>query len=128
MNTLFSKNLFCTIILLACLAGCKKDNTEQNIFIGTKWTATDDIAELIYGKTCTTSIEFLTEITCQEIEIRRGMTFGSGTFITQGTYTANGNSVSWVIGTITINGIASGSVLKTDMGTIAGGKRVYTKD
>ncbi len=123
-----SKLLLYIFFLLACLCGCKKDEIAQNKFLGTKWTATDDIAEVIYGRTCTTSIEFLTETNCQQIDIRRGMSFGSGTFTSQGAYTANGDSVTWVVGKLKILAKASGSVLNTSMGTIAGGKRVYTKD
>ncbi|KGN89691.1 hypothetical protein HQ45_06810 [Porphyromonas crevioricanis] len=65
------KKLLITMIALVGLvafSGCSKDEP-TNLFKGTKWTAPDDIAEMIYGGTCTTSIEFLTDSKCQEIRV-----------------------------------------------------------
>ncbi|MEN6422290.1 MAG: hypothetical protein ABFD76_10120 [Smithella sp.] len=116
--------------LVSILISCSKDDSDENLnlYLGTSWTAQDDIAELIYGKTCTTTIEFLTETTCQEINVRTGMPIFSGTFTDTGTYYLKGDSVCWTIGEITITGKATGSALNTNMGTIKGGKRVYIKN
>ena len=126
------KSILILIVAMVALVGCEKENdtpeVEINHYANTSWTAPDDIAELIYGKTCTTTIEFFNDFTCQEIDIRIGMKFGAGTFVEEGTYRINNDSVYWTIGDRTIRGIAKGSVLTTSMGTIAGGKRVYTKD
>lgn len=120
------------IVAMIAFAGCeKKDDAPEmknNDYANTSWTAPDDIAELIYGKTCTTTIEFFDDYTCQEINKRVGMSFGSGTFVNQGTYKISNDSVYWTVGKTAIGGIAKGSVLTTNMGTIAGGKRAYTKN
>lgn len=115
-------------ICLFFILSCSKENIGKNQYKGTSWTATDDISELIYGKTCTTTIEFLTENTCQEIEIRNVKGFGAGTFVTPGTYVIKNDSAFWTIDKLTIGGIIKGSVLSTNMGRVIGGKRVYTKD
>lgn len=117
-----------TIILSLSLLSCGKENINSTL-VGTKWTAQDDIAELIYGKTCTTTIEFLTKTTCQEIEIRNLRTGSfSGTFVTKGTYTTKGDSVTWVIDKLKMSGKVSGSTLSTNMRRVYGGNRVYNKD
>jgi len=116
-------------LLLVTLAfSCKKDVKPNNPYLGTSWTTTDDIAEFLYGPTCTTTIEFLTDNTCQQINIRKTKGFGSGTTTEQGTYIIRNDSVYWKIDKNVIGGIAKGSVLNTNMGKISGGKRVYTKD
>lgn len=125
------------ILLMSVLvfAGCstetkqiEKEVVPENNYADTRWTAVDDIAELIYGKTCTTTIEFFDDFKCQEINKRTGMSFGAGTYVEEGTYKLKGDSVSWTIGKTTITGKAKGSVLMTNMGTISGGKRNYNKD
>lgn len=122
------KKIFALTMLAVVLFGCGKDELpEPDNFEGTSWTAPDDIARLIYGGSCTTTVEFLENGTCQEIDKRPTGMF-AGTTVETGTYTSKGDSVSWKIGSLTISGKATGSVLSTDMGTIAGGKRIYTKD
>ena len=127
------KKVVVLFVIAAMVAGCAKEKEEEkqptltDELIGTKWTAVDDIAELIYGKTCTTSIEFLTETKCQEINIRKTSLL-PGTFIEEGTWRTKNDSVYFTVGKITIGGVVSGSVLKTNMGTVSGGKRNYTKD
>lgn len=120
------KKLIFTLLSII-LFSCQKDNI-KNQYVGTKWTAIDDIAELIYGKTCTTSVEFLTESTCQEIDIRNVRGFGSGTFVSQGTYFIRNDSVYWKTDNVTIGGVINGSVMSTNMRTISGGKRIYNKE
>jgi len=126
------KKILLMLSCMAILAGCSKSENEpeviKNDYANTKWTATDDIAELIYGKTCTTTIEFFEDYTCQEINKRVGMKFGAGTFVEPGTYKLKKDSIYWTIGKNTIGGIAKGSVLATNMGTVSGGKRTYTKE
>jgi len=118
--------LLLTIIIIAY--GCQSnDPVELSKYIGTKWTANDDISKLVYGGVCTTTIEFLTESTCQEINVRSGSASFPGTYLVNGTCKINGDSVSWTTKTGTIKGKITGSVLKTTMGTLAGGFRVYTK-
>lgn len=119
------------MIVVISFISCDKDDDEtkpKNEFIGTSWTATDDIAEAIYGGTCTTTIEFINETECQEIEIRESDASIPGTDVEQGTYTYDGNEVVWTVDDITITGTATGNVLETNMGTISGGNRVYIKD
>lgn len=119
------KTIFLLLTIALVFSSCKKDDPEPaNNFINTKWTAPDDIAKLIYGGTCTTSVEFLTETTCQTIDVRVGGTFGSNTDVTPGIYTYKDDSVFWN----GIKGKISGSVMNTSMGTLSGGKRVYTKN
>ena len=72
------------LLLIGLIAlGCSKsedkseDSSKLNLK-GTKWTATDDIAELLYGKTCTTTIEFIDDKNCQTIDVRDVRGFGSG--------------------------------------------------
>ncbi|HHX67814.1 MAG TPA: hypothetical protein GX708_07140 [Gallicola sp.] len=81
--------LFLSVLLLAgsCTKSTEieKEVEPKNNYANTKWTAVDDIAELIYGKTCTTSIEFFDDFTCQEINKRIGMKFGAGTYVEEGT-------------------------------------------
>lgn len=127
------KKIFLFFSLISVLFfSCSKedDNPEpenKNMFIETSWIADDDIASLIYGDGCTTTIEFITETECQEINYIPNGVF-SGTDVKKGTYTYDGNTVTWTIDEITITGIASGSILNTDMGTISGGKRIYSKN
>ena len=123
-----------TVFLLATLFVCCSSDNEDiggggaNNLIGTKWTAQDDIAEFIYGKTCTTTIEFLDKNNCQEINIRKGMKIGAGTFTESGTYTIKGDSVIWTVDKRTIGGKVTGSTMTTTMKTISAGQRVYLKD
>lgn len=122
--------LLCALAVIFFSCDKKQDEPEivKNSYANTKWTASDDIAELIYGKTCTTTIEFFEDYTCQELNKRVGMKFGAGTFVESGTYRLKNDSVYWTVGTSTIGGIAKGSALSTNMGTVAGGKRIYTKE
>ena len=100
--------------------GCSKsedkseDSSKLNLK-GTKWTATDDIAEFLYGKTCTTTIEFIDDKNCQTINVRDVRGYGSGTDVEEGIYEVKGDSVFWSKGDkkLTNKGRISGSVLKT---------------
>ncbi|PLK44375.1 hypothetical protein [Emticicia sp. TH156] len=116
------------LILVVLTFACKKDVKPKNPYVGTSWTATDDIAEFLYGPTCTTTIEFMSGDKCQQIDIRKTKGFGSGTNTQQGTYYVKNDSVYWKIDKTQIGGIAVGGVLNTNMGKVAGGKRVYTRD
>ncbi|MDR0414014.1 MAG: hypothetical protein LBH84_01175 [Prevotellaceae bacterium] len=59
--------------------------------------------------------------------IRDTKNFFSGTDVENGTYTFKGDSVFLEIENSSISGKATGSVLTTNMGTISGKKRIYTK-
>lgn len=109
------------LLLVGLIAlGCSKsedkseDSSKLNLK-GTKWTATDDIAELLYGKTCTTTIEFIDDKNCQTINVRDVRGYGSGTDVEEGIYEVKGDSVFWSKGDkkLTNKGRVSGSVLKT---------------
>lgn len=109
------------LLLIGLIAlGCsksedKKEDSSKLNLKGTKWTAIDDIAELLYGKTCTTTIEFIDDKNCQTIDIRDVRGFGSGTFVEEGIYEVRGDSVFWSKGDKKLDnkGRVSGSVLKT---------------
>jgi hypothetical protein len=122
------KQILFVILILSTFVSCKKDDPILNNFKGTSWTAPNDIAQLIYGGECTTTIEFLTDNTCQEIETIKGTSFFNKTTVTAETYTYKNDSVSWTSGKIKISGKITGSILSTDMGTLSGGKRIYTKN
>ena len=126
------KKTFLLFTLISLLfVSCSKDNNPdleiKNIFIDTSWTADDDIASLIYGKGATTTIEFITETECQEIGYRPNSVF-SKTIVEKGTYTYKGKTVTWTVGESSITGTASGSILSTNMNTMAGEKRIYKKN
>jgi hypothetical protein len=125
------KKIFFLFLLLPFVFSCSDDGTtSSNLLVGTKWKAVDDISEFIYGKTCTTTIEFLDNENCQTIDIRTGMKFGSGTFVTPGTYTLKQDSVIWTEegSEIIMRGKISGSTITTTMGTISMGNRIYVKE
>lgn len=123
------------LLLVGLIAfGCSKsedkseDSSKLNLK-GTKWTATDDIAELLYGKTCTTTIEFIDDKNCQTIDIRDVRGFGSGTFVEKGIYEVKGDSVFWSKGDDKLDnkGRVSGSVLTTKQRTHKTSNVIYTK-
>jgi len=125
------KSLLLLILISVLFLSCSKEDgatepEKNNMFIGTSWIADNDIASLIYGKGCTTTIEFISETECQKIDYIPSGLF-SGTDVEKGTYYYDGNTVTWTIDKNTITGTASGSVLNTNMGTVSGGKRVYRK-
>ncbi|MDR2057637.1 MAG: hypothetical protein LBP83_05040 [Dysgonamonadaceae bacterium] len=128
------KKIFLLLLMLPFAFSCSDDgddNAPKNALIGTKWTTTDDIAEMLYGKTCTTTIEFLDNSNCQTIDIRKGMNYGSGTFITPGTYTIKQDSVFWTEegSDNTMKGKISGSTITTTMRLVnMSGYRVYIKE
>ena len=97
----------------------KKEEKATNPLIGTKWTTEDYIAELIYGKTCTTSIEFLDETRCQTINVRKTTYITSGTDVIEGVYQVKGDSVFWSDGrndkTLNNRGKVSGSTITTQI-------------
>ena len=127
------KKVLLLIIGLIAL-GCSKsedkneDSSKLNLK-GTKWTATDDIAELLYGKTCTTTIEFIDNQNCQTIDVRDVRGFGSGTLVEKGIYEVKGDSVFWSKGDNKLNntGRVSGSVLTTKQRTHKTSNVIYTK-
>lgn len=120
-------------ILISCFviscddAGVIEEEKIVDSFVGTIWEARDDIAEVIYGNGCTTSIEFLGSGACQTIDIHPSFFGGISTKVIPGTYTFKGDSVAWTEGETKISALRTGSVLNSSMGTIAGGKRIYIK-
>ena len=118
--------LIITPVIISCQEDVDPEPVNENQFTGTKWTAQDDIASLIYGPGCTTTIEFLTEDECQQIDIIPTGSF-AGTEVELGSYSYNGDSVSWTVANHTISGKVTGSVITTTMGTVNGGQRIYTK-
>ncbi len=115
-------------ILMALVSSCSKDDDEPtNKLVGTSWTAPDDIASFLYGDGCTTTVEFLTNTECQELEFYpRG--FHEGTEVFEGTYTIKGDSVFWTANEHDWKGKISGSVIVTTMKTMSGGFRTYIKN
>jgi hypothetical protein len=123
--------LFLVLSFVFACSGDENENDPKNVLIGTKWTATDDIAEMFYGKTCTTSIEFLDDSNCQTIDIRTGMKYGSGTFVTPGTYTIKQDSVFWTEkgSENRMKGKVSGSVITTTISLVnLSGYRNYVRE
>lgn len=126
------KKYFIFLVIIPLIISCQKEEADpeplnENKFVGTKWTAQDDISSLIYGPGCTTTIEFLTEDECQQIDIIPTGSF-AGTEVELGSYSYSGDSVSWTVANHTISGKVTGSVITTTMGTINGGQRIYTKE
>ena len=129
------KRIVLLLMAVSAITSCsksddKKEETSKLNLVGTKWTATDDIAELIYGKTCTTSIEFLDDKNCQTIDVRDVRGFGSGTYVEKGIYEVKGDSVFWSKGDdkLTKRGRVSGSVITTKTRTNKTSNVIYTKD
>lgn len=118
------KKLLCLILIIS-LFSCKKENSlkeNSNPLMGTKWTGPDALAHIFYGGVCTTSVEFLTETTCQEID-----NYNTYTNVDQGTYKHWADSVSWTIKTTTIKGRISGSLILSDVYDLGTTNRIYTK-
>lgn len=114
--------------VVLAFSGCSKDYEPSNkpTLAGTKWTADDDVTAIIYGKGCTTTIEFLTNDECQRIDVRPSIFGGSkSTEVTKGTYTYENKTVIWKIGDRTVKGTVSGSIITTEEGI---NRRVYTKE
>lgn len=125
------KKILFFLVITTLLVGCGKDDEGQagSPLKGTSWTATDDIAELLYGKTCTTTIEFLDNENCQQIDKRVGMKYGAGTFVKAGTYYMKADSVIFTVDGSTTRGKVTGSTIVTTMRNISfSGQRTYTKD
>lgn len=123
--------LLLALISLILFVGCSKDEevtpVAKNPYVGTKWTAPDDISQAIYGGKSTTSIEFLTETTGQQIDVQVGGIFGSSNDVYEATCKFWGDSVSWTADNYTMKGKITGSTIVTTMGTLSGGKRTYVK-
>ena len=124
------KKIYLTIVLLALtVSSCSKDDTNNeasNPFISTSWTADDYIASLLYGSGCTTTIEFLTETTCQTIDyVPRGIF--AGTDIETGTYSYTGATVNWTIDGETSTATMAGSTLTSTI-VINGNNMVYRRN
>ena len=130
------KRIVLLLMAMFAIASCSKNDDKKNEtsklnLVGTKWTATDDIAELIYGKTCTTSIEFIDDKNCQTIDIRNVRGFGSGTEVRAGIYEVKGDSVFWSDrdkNKIDNKGRVTGSIITTKQRTNKTSNVIYTKD
>ena len=124
------KKIYLTIVLLTLtVSSCSKDdanNEASNPFISTSWTADDYIASILYGSGCTTTIEFLTETTCQKIDyVPRGIF--AGTDIETGTYSFTGATVNWTIDGETRTATMAGSTLTSTV-VINGNNVIYRKN
>lgn len=129
-QSLFTAMLLFAISLLSCSKNENiKQEQKQNKLANTKWSTVDDIAEFIYGKTCTSTIEFIDFSNMQEIQ-KRETRMLPGTFVYKGTYRTEGDSVFWKRSDdeIEMRGLISGSVIITKMRTMSGGNRTYTKN
>lgn len=106
----------CLFLAVILFVSCSKSDDDggspepQNQFVGTSWISDHPVLIIIYGKGSTSTIEFLTDNICQEIDYRASQMFGK-TKITEGTYTYNGNTVTWTIDNVTTTATRSGSVL-----------------
>lgn len=123
-----------TTILLALFmsallfTSCSKETDDEvsNPFNGTSWTADDYIASILYGSGCTTTIEFLTENTCQKVDyVPRGIF--AGTDIETGTYSFTGATVNWTIDGKTSTATMAGSTLTSTI-VINGNNMVYRRN
>ena len=130
------KRIVLLLMAVLAIASCSKNDDKKNEtsklnLVGTKWTATDDIAELIYGKTCTTSIKFIDDKNCQTIDIRNVRGFGSGTEVRAGIYEVKGDSVFWSDrdkNKLDNKGRVTGSIITTKQRTNKTSNVIYTKD
>lgn len=123
------KKLIIFLIPLLTNMSCFKETIKNSRYIGTKWTTSDDVSESVYGKNCTTTIEFLNLTNCQVIDRREVKNSNlSGIFVKEGFYKIKGDSVFWTINNVTTGGIVRGSVMVTNAKTITGGNRVYSKN
>jgi len=124
------KKIYFTIaIALAFIlfTSCSKDDSDEtsNPFIETSWTADDYVASLLYGSGCTTTIEFLTETTCQRIDyVPRGIF--AGTDIETGTYSYTTSTVTWAVDGENRTATMSGSTLSVPL--LNGNSVVYRKN
>ncbi len=112
-------------LLFVTILGCSKESpeTDTNPVVGTSWEAPDEIAEIIYGGTCTSVLEFLTSSQCQEIDKKNGAVRQ----LTSGTYTYSNNKVTvTLVGETVFTGTISGSVMTTTRGTPTG-PVIFTK-
>lgn len=75
--------------MVFAFVSCNGDDDEpikKNSFNGTSWNVYDEIASIIYGSGCTTTIEFISDTECQKIDyipngIFSGTTVDKGAFI-----------------------------------------------
>ena len=114
-----------TALLFVAIIGCSKESPEPetNPVIGTSWEAPDEIADIIYGRTCTSVLEFLTNSQCQEIDKKNGAVRK----LTAGTYTYSNSKVTVaLVGETVFTGTISGSVMTTTRGTPSG-PVIFTK-
>lgn len=124
------KKILMIIALAFVVFSCEKEEevTPDNFMNGTSWEAPDDISTLLYG-TSISVLEFLDNENFQEIMITRG----SIRKTVQGTFTISSSLVTMTYqadadgDSREMQGTVSGSVMTTNMGTIAGGKRIYQK-
>ena len=110
------KKIFLILVLALVSCGGSDDDEPivKNIFNDTSWTADDEIASIIYGNGCTTTIEFISDSECQKIDYIPNGVF-SGTTVEQGTYTFNDNNVSWIVDGREVTGEVSGCVLTSSL-------------
>lgn len=123
------KKAFIILAALFIMVSCSSDDKEESVknpFINTSWKADDPIASVIYGSGCTTTIEFLTETTCQQIDYIPSGPF-KGTEVTQGTYVYTGNTVTWTVKGSDETATLSGSVLISTI-VIQGNPITYYKN
>ena len=114
-------------LAISLFIGCTSNDDEiVNPFLNTSWTADDPILSVLHGSGSTTTIEFLTATTCQQIEFKASGPF-KGTTVKQGTYTYIGNDVSWVINGNTKNATLNGSVLISTI-VINGNPIIFNKN
>lgn len=119
------------LIAIVLFASCEKDETKpKNELIGTSWTAPNPIAEMIYGGTCTTTIEFLNDSECQIIEKKVNTWLSEGTEVFPGTYEiySNNDSVKWEADDKVTKGRISGSIIITNHLDLNGNPIIFTKD
>lgn len=124
------KLLIITTIASLILFSCNKDEISNDSLIDTSWSANDLSGESLWGGTHVITIEFLNDITCQEITTIKGAKFNNGTTVVKGTweYSYNVHTINWTIKDRTTNGTISGSTLTTNRWQPGGGKMIFIKN
>lgn len=115
-----------SLVIVSCSSSEEPDEITKNPFKGTSWTADDPIASIIYGEGCTTTIEFLTDTECQEINYIPNGIF-KGTNVEFGVYKFNGDVVTWKIDDTYTSATLSGSILISTI-VIHGNPITYKKN
>lgn len=102
--------ILCIMLVLACSTD-DGVNEPENQFLDTTWRSFDPILATLYGPGSTRTIEFISETEVLEIVFRTGTFFNTVT--ETGTYTHDGDNVTWTIGTRTTTATRIGSILET---------------